>query len=149
VDLNALVADLLPRQGRDRAPPLRWKLGGLPILHLDPDWVHEAWHQLIQSALQFNVGNLPPLVEIGSFVENKQWVCYLHHDGWNLTVSPPPAAQEVRQSDRTPLKNPLWETRWWIVHRILQRHGGRVWVKSQGDSGTAVYLGFPLSLQAD
>ena len=102
----------------------------LPHISVDRHRMIEVFQNLIDNAVKY-MGNEPnPHIEIGARYDNGETVCYIRDNGIGIA----PRYQERifglfdkldQQSDGTGLGLA-------VVRRIIDVHGGRIWVESQG-----------------
>lgn len=114
-------------------------LGLLPACAADPALLRQVWLNLLSNALKYSSKRTPARVEVG-------WT------GQAYFVRDNGAGFEMRYADKLfgvfqRLHN-LEEFEGTgvglaIVHRIIQRHGGRIWAEAQVDQGATFYFTLP------
>lgn len=114
----------------------------LPVVFGDRIRLHEVFQNLIENAIKFRGDHPQPRIEIGSRETEGGVVCYVRDNGTGID---PTYHQKVfglferlnNQIDGTGIGLAL-------VHRILELHGGKIWVESQGaGQGSTFFFSIP------
>ena len=137
-DLNEVVADVLQTLGPtidDRRALVRVE-GVLPKLTADPVWLGEVFRNLIANAMKFNESPRPT-VEIGCLAgatiyvrDNGIGIEACHHEEIFTMFR---RLHGRRQYDGTGAGLTF-------VRKIVEAHGGRVWVESQPGQGSTFFF---------
>ena len=113
----------------------------LPQVEGDPQRLTEVFQNLIGNAAKF-MGEQPrPLIEIGARIDGDWVECYVSDNGIGI-------ASEYRERvfnlfERLDTRTQGTGIGLAIVKRIVERHGGRIWVESAGE-GQGSRFGFTL-----
>ena len=115
----------------------------LPIVLADGPQLRQLLQNLIGNALKFH-GEQPPHVHLGSRREDKHWLFWVQDNGIGLE---PQFADRIfvifqRLHDRD--KYPGTGIGLAICKKIVERHNGRIWVKSQLGQGATFYFTLPV-----
>jgi signal transduction histidine kinase len=114
----------------------------LPCLHADPVQLGQVLQHLLANALQFR-GDRRPHIQISAAREQ---------DGWRVSVSDngigidPVRGEEVFRLFRrlhAPSEHPGTGVGLAICRRIVQRHGGRIWVEPRPQGGSVFHFTIP------
>jgi signal transduction histidine kinase len=121
----------------------------LPMIHGDRPRLAEVLQNLLDNAAKFMGDQPAPYVQIGQAGEDKEHsmaILYVRDNGIGI-----PAEHHERifglfnkldpKTDGTGLGLAL-------VKRIIETHGGRIWVESEVDVGTTFFFTLPLARQA-
>ncbi|GAB4280910.1 MAG: hypothetical protein Kow0092_36420 [Deferrisomatales bacterium] len=116
--------------------------GPLPAVRADPGQLTQLFQNLLANAVKFR-GETPPRIRVDAGREGSRWVFRVRDDG----VGIPPESSErvfglferlgqegVRPGSGMGLA---------ICKRIVERHGGRIWVESPPGGGTCVAFALP------
>jgi signal transduction histidine kinase len=149
VDLNKLIAEVLELlHGRISGGTVPIQVSvqeNLPAVHGDRARLLEVWQNLLDNAAKF-MGDQPnPRIEIGQAgkAENNLPIFYVRDNGMGI---------DPQFSDRIfglfHKLDPHTEGTGIglaLVKRIVELHGGRIWVESELEKGTTFYLTLPPS----
>ena len=143
VDLDAaLEAVLRSREEEITARRARVTHAPLPVVTADAAAIQKVLDQLIDNALKFNDEPEPHV-----HVEAAE-----HRDGWELTVVDDGIGVPERERDRVfEMYRRLHPRDAYpgngvglaVCRRIVQRHGGRIWIDETPEGGSAVHLVIP------
>ena len=116
---------------------------GLPIVFMDRLRIREVLQNLVENAAKFMGEEPNPLVEIGGLQRDGESVCFVRDNGMGID---PRYSQKVfdlfDQLDRNTEGTGIGLA---LVKRIVEVHGGRVWVESEGRGhGSTFYFTLPV-----
>jgi PAS domain S-box-containing protein len=127
----------------------------LPVVHCDKTRVKEALRNLITNAIKYN-DKEQPIVEIGYLNEleangAKQGVFYVKDNGMGI---PPEAHDQIfqifkRLETESGSQQSGTGAGLTFVKRIVERHGGRIWLHSTVGEGTTFYFTLPGRLPSE
>jgi signal transduction histidine kinase len=96
---------------------------------------------LISNALKYTGCRSQPRIEIGRRQENRDLVCYIRDNGIGFDMKYLPKLTQVFQK-----LHPGYEgtgVGLAIVKRVVEKHGGRLWVEAAPDKGATFYFSLP------
>ena len=134
--LELLAGSIAQRQARVTVQP------GLPPAQGDPQRLQEVLQNLVENALKFSAPHRPPNIEIGSKIIGDQPAYFVRDEGRGIE----PRFQEsifglFHQLDPRTEGTGIGLA---LVRRIVEFHGGRVWVESAGaGQGATFYFTLP------
>lgn len=168
--MQRLIDDLLryarlETDGRDVAPvpsaePLEWAMANLesameevdgqvlydalPIVRADRAQLGQIFQNLIANALRFRSGRRP-IVRVTAERRRGEWVIQVRDNGIGI---PPGERERVfdvfrRLGDDEPDSTSGSGMGLAICKRIVERHGGRIWIESEPGEGTTVCFVLP------
>ncbi|MEN6341147.1 MAG: ATP-binding protein, partial [Methanospirillum sp.] len=124
------------RQGRD----VRITIGDLAPCRADPALLKQVFANLIGNALKFTRNRETAEIEIGSVEENGRPVYFVRDNGVgfdqkyaNTLFQVFHRLHDAREYEGTGVGLA-------IVHRIVERHGGRIRVESESGRGTTFFF---------
>jgi len=134
--LSELQAEQAGRQ-------LDLRIGELPPCHGDPALLKQVWLNLLSNALKYSKNSAPAVIEIGSTADLGEVVYFVRDNGTGFDMRYADKLFGVfqrlhRQEDYAGTGVGLA-----IVHRIVTRHGGRIWADAQPNRGATFYFTLP------
>ena len=124
-EVAELMADRLERIGaRVEVLP------GLPTVFGDRTWLFEVVQNLIDNAVKYAGEQPQPHITIGTRIENGETVCFVRDNGIGIDPKYHERVFDLfEQLDRESEGSGAGLA---IVKRVVEMHGGRIWVESQG-----------------
>lgn len=137
VDLNDIVKQALD----DLAPAIkessaRINSESLPIVKADPLQMEALFQNLIGNAIKYR-GDKPPLVTISSTRQGKQWCITISDNGIGISPEFFERIFVIFQRLHTKSEYPGTGIGLAICKKIVERHGGRIYVISEPGEGSA------------
>jgi len=115
----------------------------LPVIHGDQVRLVEVMQNLIENAAKFSSDQQEPLIEIGMREENKETVFFVSDNG--IGIAPKYHQRIFGLFDKL---DPMGEgtgVGLALVKRIIEVHGGRIWVESEKGKGATFCFTVPLA----
>jgi signal transduction histidine kinase len=109
----------------------------LPLVFADPQRLLEVFQNLIGNAMKFMGDQQKPRIEIGAKKSGSDTICYVRDNGAGID-----AKHHDKIFDLFSRLNPEIEgtgVGLAIVKRIIELHGGRVWVESEGAGKGSIF----------
>jgi PAS domain S-box-containing protein len=114
----------------------------LPTLPVDESQFVQLFQNLIANALKFH-GERPPHIHVGARAEDSGWVLWVRDNGIGIAPEYAERIFQVFQRLHTRKKYPGTGIGLSICQKIVQRHGGRIWVESQPGHGATFFFSIP------
>jgi light-regulated signal transduction histidine kinase (bacteriophytochrome) len=114
----------------------------LPTVLADEAQVQELYHNLIDNALKFSGGG-PPRIQIGVRRRDAQPVLFVRDNGIGISPQYADRAFTLFRRLHSREEYPGRGIGLAICKRIVERHGGRIWIESEVGKGTTVYFTLP------
>ena len=112
-----------------------------PLVHVDRVKIREALMNLIENSIQFMGDQPEPKIEIGYRLESKETVFFVKDNGMGLAKSQHEKVFGLfYRADTRSEGSGVGLT---IVKRIIEVHGGRIWIESEKGKGCAVCFTLP------
>ncbi|MHB8707403.1 MAG: sensor histidine kinase [Desulfuromonadales bacterium] len=140
IDLPALVQDVLA-QLDDRLASARLQVElptELPVIMGDSIRLREVFQNLLENAAKFTTDQPGPCIEIGCAMGEGELVCHVRDNGIGI-----PAEYQEKVFGLFEKLDPAAEGTGIglaIVRRIVEEHGGRVWVESAGKGAGSTFF---------
>jgi signal transduction histidine kinase len=142
--LDSLVAEaqaeVLPEAG-GRA--IDWQIHALTEVDADSGLLRQVFTNLFSNAIKFTRKQLRPVIEVGCRQERAETVTFVRDNG--VGFDPRYADKLFGVFQRLHRQDEFEGTGIGLatVQRIVHKHGGRVWAKSQVDQGATFYFSLP------
>jgi PAS domain S-box-containing protein len=144
LDMQALAATTFSAlTAQIQGVPAELLLGTLPQVQGDRSLIAQVWSNLLSNALKFSGKREHPLIEIGAIAEENEYVFFVRDNGAGFDPRYKAKLFGVfqRLHDATDFAGTGVGLA--LVHRIITRHGGRVWADSVLEQGATFYFTLP------
>lgn len=143
LDMTELARSTSERLVRDEANGLELRVGKLPPAMADRNLMEQVWVNLLSNAIKFSSKTEGPVVEIGAIVEEKENIYYVRDNGAGFDPRYRNKLFGVFQRLHDESEFPGTGVGLALVHRIVTRHGGRVWADSRPGDGATFHFSIP------
>jgi PAS domain S-box-containing protein len=141
VELNSLVRQVQAELGPDIAcRPIDWRIGSLPVVESDPVLMKLLLLNLLSNAVKFTRPRSPAVIEVGTITYDGKDVIFVRDNGVGFDMKYASKLFGVFQRLHRTQDFEGTGVGLAIVHRIIQRHGGRIWAEAKLDHGAAFYF---------
>jgi PAS domain S-box-containing protein len=117
-------------------------LDDLPALMADPGQLGRLFQNLVGNALKFQ-GEEPPRIHVAVRREERNWVFSVHDDGIGIDPKYKDRIFVIFQRLHTMETYAGTGIGLSICKKIVERHGGRIWVESEPGKGSTFYFTIP------
>jgi light-regulated signal transduction histidine kinase (bacteriophytochrome) len=141
-----VVQELIPEAtGRE----VVWEIGSLPDVTGDEPMLRQVWRNLIGNALKFSASRVPARISVGAGPGGSGEIqLYVRDNGVGFDMKYAKKLfkvfQRLHASDEFEGTGVGLAT----VQRIVERHGGRVWVEATLDGGATFWFSLPVREEA-
>jgi signal transduction histidine kinase/FixJ family two-component response regulator len=125
--------------------PISVQMADLPDCFGDPALLEQVLVNLISNAFKFTAGRDPAQIEVGTLRQGSESVYYVRDNGVGFDMRYAEKLFGVFQRMHSTEEFEGTGIGLSIVHRIVTRHGGRVWADSRKGVGTTFYFTLPAS----
>lgn len=126
-----------------------WKIGALPFTECDPGLMKQVFQNLISNALKFTRPRSPAVIEVGQQNENGDSVLFVRDNGVGFNMKYADKLFGVFQRLHRAEDFEGTGVGLATVQRIVQKHGGRIWVEAELDKGATLYFTLGASESAE
>jgi light-regulated signal transduction histidine kinase (bacteriophytochrome) len=116
----------------------------LPVIKADPGQMSQLFQNLIGNAIKFR-GDRPPLIEIKAEPANGTWQFAVADNGMGLEPQHAERIFQVFQRLHSRTAYPGTGIGLAICQKIVERHGGHIWVESKPGEGSTFLFTIPVT----
>src|SRR5690606_23117358 len=124
-------------------PEPRIEVGALPLALGDSTVIRHVWSNLIGNALKFSARQPEPTVRIGGRVEGAEVIYSVEDNGVGFDARYADKLFGVFKRLHSVDDFPGTGVGLAIAHRIIARHGGRIWAESESGKGARFQFSLP------
>ena len=141
VDLNLLIQEVwddleMEREGRE----IDFQVQILPTCQADVNLIRIVLTNLLGNAIKFTRIRQAPLVEVGSIEENSEMIYFVRDNGTGFDMDYSERLFGVFQRLHKPEDYEGSGIGLATAHRIINRHGGRIWAVAEKEEGAAFFF---------
>ncbi len=114
----------------------------LPVVQADTDQLTHVFQNLIANAIKFR-GERTPEIQVGARCQDDAWLLWVRDNGIGIEPQYNERIFVIFQRLHTRTKYPGTGIGLAICKRIVERHGGKIWVESQPGQGSTFYFTLP------
>lgn len=123
------------------------EIGNMPRVSVDEGQMVQLFQNLIGNAIKFRRPNVTPLVRIDAVAEGEQWIVSVRDNGIGIEPRHHDQIFVIFQRLHNRQAYPGTGIGLAICKRIIETHGGRIWVESAGqDLGSIFRFTLPMAL---
>jgi PAS domain S-box-containing protein len=137
--VEQVVADLTPDLTERQ---VEWRIGSLPVVECDPGLMKQVLVNLLSNAVKFTRTRAQAIIEIGVQEENEERIVFVRDNGVGFDMKYVAKLFGVFQRLHRPQDFEGTGVGLATVQRIIQKHGGRIWVEAEQDKGAVFYFTF-------
>jgi signal transduction histidine kinase/CheY-like chemotaxis protein len=127
-DLNSILADVLRELEPETAGRhLEWKIESLPSIDCDPGLIRQVLMNLVSNAVKYTRPRPSARIEVGSSTRGGECIFFVRDNGVGFDMRYATKLFGVFQR--------LHGVGLAVVHKIVHKHGGRVWAEAERDKG--------------
>jgi PAS domain S-box-containing protein len=116
----------------------------LPVIFADKDQIIRVFQNLIGNAIKFRKEGVQPKIHVSSKTEDNKYVFSVSDNGIGLEEEYNDKIFEVFKRLHSIGEYQGAGIGLAVVKRIIDRHGGRIWVESELDKGSTFYFTIPI-----
>jgi two-component system sensor histidine kinase/response regulator len=117
----------------------------LPEIKGDGSMLRQVMQNLISNALKYSMKRDKPLIEIGAYRENGQYVYYVKDNGAGFNMQYYDKLFGVFQRLHNATDFEGTGVGLALVHRIISKHDGRIWAEGKENEGATFYFSLPVT----
>ena len=114
----------------------------LPAVQADPTQLLQLFQNLIGNAVKFR-GEQPPQIHVGAERQDDEWLFSVRDNGIGIDAEQAERIFHIFQRLHTRDEYEGTGIGLAVCKKIVERHGGRIWMESQPGEGTTFYFTIP------
>ncbi|MDY6819678.1 MAG: ATP-binding protein [Halobacteriales archaeon] len=118
-------------------------VGELPDVHADRDQLGQVFQNLIKNGIEHATDAVDPIIEVTASESDTEYEFAVADNGPGIPTDEQDDIFGIFQQGATASSTENTGIGLAIVERIIHRHGGRIWVESDGDTGTTFRFTIP------
>ncbi|MDR9418923.1 ATP-binding protein [Gracilimonas sp.] len=141
VDLNIILEDVkaLERTHIDETGA-KIKAGSLPTIFATPGSIKQVFQNLINNGLKYQESGTVPIIEIASSETDTHWKFEVKHNGIGIQNEFQSTVFQIFQRLHTRDQYSGTGIGLAISKKIIERHGGEIWLDSEEGKGSTFYF---------
>jgi signal transduction histidine kinase/HAMP domain-containing protein len=147
LDMAELVENTFQRLHNGEDSSVEFNVGKLPFATADRRLLEQVWSNLLSNAIKFSEREEKPVVEVGGIVEEAENIYYVRDNGAGFDPRYRDKLFGVFQRLHDESEFPGTGVGLALVHRIITRHGGRIWADSKPGDGATFHFSLPREAQ--
>jgi PAS domain S-box-containing protein len=122
---------------------IEFKVDALPVVQGDPAMLRQAVENLVSNAIKYSKGREVSRIEVGFKEGESEYIIFLKDNGVGFDMRYAGKLFQVFQRLHTEREFEGTGVGLAIVHRIIQRHGGRTWAEAEPGKGATFFFSLP------
>jgi light-regulated signal transduction histidine kinase (bacteriophytochrome) len=150
VDTNRVLEQILWElqfRIREEGAVVSWEK--LPVIRADPTMLRIALQNLVENGIKFHRPAQKPRVQVSARRSDDGWQFFVQDDGIGIPPQYCHKIFEMFERLHSPESYPGTGMGLAISRRIIERHGGRIWVESEEGRGSTFCFSLPAHRYAD
>jgi len=140
-ELSTVVHDVIAMlEPESEGRTVEWKIGDLPLVECDPTLIRQVFQNLISNGLKYSRPRAQAVIEIGQTERAGETVIFVRDNGVGFSMKYADKLfgvfQRLHGNEEFEGNGVGLAT----VHRIVEKHGGRVWAEAELDRGACFYF---------
>lgn len=147
LDMAEMASNVYQRLNHaDPAHAVDFRLGSMPRARGDRSLFEQVWMNLLANAIKFSGKKDRPVIEVGGITEENEHVYFVRDNGAGFDARYQAKLFGVFQRLHRQDDFPGTGVGLALVHRIVTRHGGRIWADGKPDHGATFHFSVPREL---
>ncbi|HLF12995.1 MAG TPA: ATP-binding protein, partial [Gammaproteobacteria bacterium] len=144
IDMEQLAGNAYLRLNQNQGnPDIVFRLGSLPHATGDRSLFEQVWINLLSNAIKFSSKKSDPAIEVGAISDEREHVYFVRDNGAGFDPRYQANLFGVFQRLHHTEEFPGTGVGLALVHRIVTRHGGRIWADAKLGEGATFHFTLP------
>jgi PAS domain S-box-containing protein len=144
VDVQRMVESVLTEISHSAKVIAKVTISELPEAEADHGLLQQVWVNLISNAIKYSAKKELPEIEIGSTHSGHETIYFIKDNGSGFDMKYADKLFGVFQRLHNPNEFEGTGVGLAIVHRIITKHGGRIWADAKKNEGAVFYFTLPV-----
>ncbi|WP_170830020.1 PAS domain S-box protein [Williamwhitmania taraxaci] len=123
--------------------PIEWIINPLPEAFGDENLLQLAWVNLVENAVKYSRNCSNPKIEIGTITKQSETIFYIRDNGVGFDMQYAQKLFGVFQRMHSEKEFEGTGIGLANVHRIITRHGGKIWAEAEPNKGATFFFTLP------
>lgn len=145
INMAELVKSVIAEQDIAKTSQSIIQIGKLEPAYCDSSLIRQVWINLISNAIKYSGGKDNPGIEIDSVKSGNEIIYSIKDNGVGFDMQYADKLFGVFQRLHKTTEFEGTGVGLALVHRIITRHGGRVWAEAAVDKGATFYFSLPVN----
>ncbi|MBN1813034.1 MAG: GAF domain-containing protein [Anaerolineae bacterium] len=115
----------------------------LPIVGADATQLTQVYQNLISNAIKFHKKDIPPCIHVSAERQEDEWRFSVRDNGIGIAPEHTERIFLIFQRLHTREEYPGTGIGLAVCKKIIERHGGRIWIESEPEEGSTFYFTIP------
>ena len=147
VDLNTVVGKVLEDLSISITEnQAKVTVGQLPTVNASPTQMGQLFLNLIGNGIKFRRGEAPPRIKVEAQWQQSEWLFSVQDNGIGINPRYAERIFQIFQRLHSRSDYPGTGIGLAICRKIVERHGGRIWVASELAQGSTFYFTLPVAI---
>jgi light-regulated signal transduction histidine kinase (bacteriophytochrome) len=144
LDMTELASSVFERlSSAERDRKIDFRLGSLPSASGDRGLFEQVWINLLSNAIKFTGQKDAPVIEVGGISDENEHVFFVRDNGAGFDANYKARLFGVFQRLHHDHEFPGTGVGLALVHKIVTRHGGRIWADGTRGAGATFHFTLP------
>jgi PAS domain S-box-containing protein len=143
IDMKKMAGAVIEEISKSTEHHATIKISPLPSANADPGLLQQVWVNLISNAIKYSGKKEQPEIEIGSMEAKNETIFFVKDNGSGFDMQFAGKLFNVFQRLHDPEEFQGTGVGLAIVHRIITKHGGRIWADAKKNEGATFHFTLP------
>ena len=144
VNMKQMVESIASEQANSKSKQIKMEIGELDDAECDNNLLRQVWVNLISNAIKYSRSKEKPVIRINSHSTAQEIIYSIKDNGAGFNMKYADKLFGVFQRLHKMTEYEGTGVGLALVHRIITRHGGRVWAKAEVNKGATFYFSLPV-----
>jgi len=144
VNMKQMVESVAAEHANSKSKQTKMEIGELNDAECDSNLLRQVWVNLISNAIKYSRGKEKPVIQINSGTTTQEIIYSIKDNGAGFNMKYAGKLFGVFQRLHKMTEYEGTGVGLALVHRIITRHGGRVWAEADVNKGATFYFSLPV-----